>query len=128
MINTYDIDGVIYLGKDITGVYPGPDDIIVTGRSYEESEYTLEMLQSRGILNRVVFNPLPFNEKSRETSGKHKGLVIKNLIEQGHEHGVHFEDDPVQIQEIRRIVPEVRIVHLVSNLVELENKWHGTEK
>ena len=32
-INSFDIDGVIYMGDDYDGIYPGPKDIIVTGRS-----------------------------------------------------------------------------------------------
>ncbi len=32
LINSFDIDGVIYMGK-YGGVFPGPHDIIITGRS-----------------------------------------------------------------------------------------------
>lgn len=123
MINTYDIDGVIYLGE-YDGLYPGKGDIIVTGRSFEEKPETIRMLRSRGIENPVMFNPLPFDEKSRVTSGQHKGRVIKNMIDSGVEHGVHFEDDEIQIEEIRKIVPGVRIVHVVSDLVTKENVRH----
>lgn len=120
MVNTFDIDGVIYLGE-YDGVYPGKEDIIITGRSVDEVEETQSMLMSKGIFNRVIFNPLPFDKKSRVSSGQHKGNMIKRLIKMGIEHGVHFEDDEIQIEEIRKIVPEVRIVHVVSNLVEKEN-------
>lgn len=128
-INTYDIDGVIYLGEGIDGLYPGKVDIIVTGRSYEESPYTLRMLHDRGIKNGVYFNPVPFKDKTRVTSGQHKGYIIKMLIEEhGYEHGVHFEDDEVQIEEIQKIVPNVRIVHVVSDLIDKENNCHGELK
>lgn len=123
-INTYDIDGVIYLGPTLRGVYPGEGDHIVTGRSVDESEYTLEMLQDRGIFNVVHFNPLPFDQKTRESSGIHKARTIQKLIRQGYEHGVHFEDDPVQIEAMKKILPDIVIVHVASNLVDLENKWH----
>jgi hypothetical protein len=123
MINTYDIDGVIYLGQ-YDGLYPGKYDIIVTGRSVEEKHSTLRMLNQRGINNEVYFNPLPFDKKTRVTSGQHKGNVIKGLIERGIVHGVHFEDDEIQIEEIRKIVPNVRIVHVVSDLVNKENVRH----
>jgi hypothetical protein len=124
LVNTYDIDGVIYFGKDLNGLYPGKDDIIITGRSWEESVETLAMLNSRGIGNKVIFNPLPFDEKSRVTSGVHKGNSIRALIESGYQHGIHFEDDEIQIEEILKIVPNVRIVHVVSNLIEKENVRH----
>ena len=47
LINTFDIDGVIYFGEDVTGVRPGQDDIIITGRSYTQREETETMLKSR---------------------------------------------------------------------------------
>lgn len=124
IINTYDIDGVIYLGKELDGLYPGPKDIIITGRSWEESEETLSMLNGKGIYNLVIFNNLKFDDKSRISSGQHKGRSIKRLIDEGYEHGIHFEDDEIQIEEIRKIVPGVRIVHIVSDLVEKENVRH----
>jgi len=55
-INTFDIDGVIFL-EEHDGIYPGPIDIIITGRSYEETEETLAMLNRKGIKNKVYFNP-----------------------------------------------------------------------
>lgn len=125
LVNTYDIDGVIYFGKGLDGLYPGKNDIIITGRSWEETPETYRMLMSRGIYNQVWFNPVKFDEKSRLSSGQHKGKIIKWLIDNGMiEHGVHFEDDEIQIEEIRKIVPNVRIVHVVSDLVEKENVRH----
>jgi hypothetical protein len=123
MFNTYDIDGVINLGE-YDGIYPGKDDIIITGRSYEEAEETYAMMKRKGIDNFIFFNPIKFDEKTRLTSGRFKGIIIKNLIENEMQHGVHFEDDEIQIQEIKKIVPGVRIVHVVSDLVEKENVRH----
>jgi len=119
-INTFDIDGVIFL-EEHDGIYPGPIDIIITGRSYEETEETLAMLHGKGIKNRVYFNPERFDDKSRESSGIHKAKTILTLREMGYEHGVHFEDDEVQIAEIKRLIPDIRIVHVVSDLVNKEN-------
>lgn len=116
--NSYDIDGVIYLGPGHIGVYPGPKDIIVTGRSYEEYDETEEMLFSRNINNRVYYNPLKKSEKSRVSSGIHKANIIGSMINYGYTHGVHFEDDEVQIAEIRRLLPNIKIVHLVHDLIE----------
>jgi hypothetical protein len=126
-INTFDIDGVIYLGSDLTGVFPGVHDHIITGRSVDEKDYTLEMLRDRGIFNTVHFNPTPFDKKTRVSSGLHKANIIQKLKEE-YNHGVHFEDDPVQIEVISCIIPDIRIVHLKSNLVNLENQWNDDRK
>ncbi len=119
-INTFDIDGVIFL-DDHDGIYPGPNDFIVTGRSFEEREETLAMLNRKGIKNEVYFNQERFDDKTRVSSGQHKAKTIIALIEMGYEHGVHFEDDEVQIAEIKKLIPEIRIVHVVSDLVNKEN-------
>ena len=120
MINTFDIDGVIYMGK-YGGVYPGPNDQIITGRSYEEKEETLEMLKHKGIFNKVHFNSLSFNSKSRKSSGQHKGRTMFYLEEAGYNIGIHFEDDPIQAEEIKKIMPHVNVVLLQHDLVEKEN-------
>lgn len=122
--NTYDLDGVINLGE-YPGLTPRVEDIIITGRSYEEAAYTLKWLQERDIYNQVFFNSLKFKEKSRWSSGIHKATIIKSLIEGGMLLGVHFEDDEIQIDAIRTILPNHPIVHVKSNLVEMENIWHG---
>ena len=124
LVNTYDIDGVINMGRVLDGLYPSPNDIIITGRSYEETDETLRMLRARGINNIVFFNPLPFDEKSRVTSGQHKAKVISELIEEGWQIGIHFEDDEIQIEEIRKKHPDLPIVHVKSDLVEKENVRH----
>lgn len=124
-INTYDIDGVIYMGEDYVGLWPGPNDHIITGRSFEEHEETVEFLQSRSIFNTLHMNPLKFYEKTRVSSGQHKGYTIKKLQESGYQIGIHFEDDEIQAEEIRKIVPDVQIVMIVHDLVEKENKRHA---
>lgn len=123
VINTFDIDGVIYMGKNFTGVFPGPDDIIITGRSFEESNITLEMLYSRNIHNQVYFNPAPFEKKTRKSSGQHKANIISMLLSYDYNIGIHFEDDPVQIKEIKKVLPKLNIVYLKHNLVNKENVW-----
>jgi hypothetical protein len=120
MINTFDIDGVIYMGK-YGGVYPGPDDIIITGRSKEEEAETLEMLRYKGINNTVHMNPLPYSQKSRKSSGQHKGRTLYYLEEIGYRIGIHFEDDPIQAEEIKKMMPHINIVLLQHDLVEKEN-------
>jgi hypothetical protein len=123
-MNSFDIDGVIYIRKDLMGVRPGPDDIIITGRSFEEQLETDEMLIGAGIDNLVFYNPLPFNEKSRQSSGQHKANVLNKLLEEGHDIQIHFEDDPIQIEEIKKLCPWINIVHLDHDLTYKENMRH----
>ena len=113
-INTFDRDGVIYFGEDVTGVRPCRKDVIITGRSFEEKDYTINCLRNRGIYNTVFFNPLSRSDPaySREESGKHKARVIEAL-KKSFDIGLHFEDDPVQIDEIRKMHPDLQIIHMV---------------
>lgn len=122
--NTFDIDGVIYLNKEIGGLYPGPNDVIITGRSIEEEPETKKMLHARGIHNQVYFNPLPFNQKSRESSGEHKAAVINSLITLGFTVGCHFEDDEIQAAVIRKKCPMIPVVMVVHDLTTKENVRH----
>lgn len=119
--NSFDIDGVITVG-----LYPGPNDVLITGRSYEEAPETYAMLRSKGIHNAVFFNKLPFDKKGRKSSGTHKGYTIKELIQAGVNIKVHFEDDEVQKAEIGRVldcygIKGVTVVHIVHDLTEKEN-------
>ena len=123
VINSFDIDGVITVG-----LYPGPNDVIITGRSFEEAPETYAMLRSKGINNPVYFNPLPFDKKSRKSSGVRKGMVIEMLLRAGTKVKVHFEDDEVQKEEIEAHLDAkffgnnpVTVVHIVHDLTEKEN-------
>jgi hypothetical protein len=125
-INTFDIDGVITVG-----LYPGPDDVIITGRSFEEAPETYAMLRNKGINNAVFFNSLPFDVKCRKTSGFHKGLTIERLIRSGVEVAIHFEDDEIQKKEIENHLETAffgacttKVVHIVHDLTEKENVRH----
>lgn len=124
-VNSFDIDGVIYMGPNWTGVFPGPSDVIITGRSIEEKPETDEMLKSRGIENTVFYNPLSYEDKTRESSGKHKSVMLNLLIESGVEIGIHFEDDPIQADIIRTNIPSVNVVLLEHDLVDKENHRQG---
>ncbi len=123
-IASFDIDGVIFLGKGFPGINPGKNDIIITGRSFEEEKETIEMLESKGIFNKVYFNPIEFKDKTRESSGEHKVNTISNLINSGLSLVVHFEDDEIQagIIEEKTSIPVIRIQH---NLTEKENVRHS---
>jgi hypothetical protein len=123
-LNTFDIDGVIFLNEDVGGVHPGPYDIIITGRSFEEVPETRAMLRARGIYNRVFFNRTRFVDKTREGSGLHKAETIKRLQKLGYKIGVHFEDDTTQARIIKKHCPDVTIVMLVHDLTPKENVRH----
>lgn len=123
MINSFDIDGVIFMDK-YDGVYPGKDDIIITGRSTEEQPETEAMLKSKGITNKVYYQQTPFDQKTRESSGHHKGHTLLYLEQMGMRFGIHYEDDPVQAEIIRKIMPHINVVLLQHELVEKENKKH----
>jgi hypothetical protein len=119
-INTFDIDGVIYMGKGLRGVRPDPDDIIITGRSIEEAKATLTMLYQQGIFNQVFFNPIKYNEKTRASSGLHKARTIEMLIESGYDIMFHFEDDPIQIETIKNYCKKVHVI-AIDSPTEKEN-------
>jgi len=113
-VNSFDIDGVIYFGEDVTGVRPCENDIILTGRPYHDREATEKMLHSRGIYNTIYMNPLDRYDNpiyGRKASGIFKGQMINMLKDLGIEVQMHFEDDPIQIKEIRKRCPNVSIVH-----------------
>ncbi len=130
-VNGFDIDGVIHLGDGVCGIRPGPGDVIITGRSYEEEAETLAFLRRNGIHNPVFFNQVPYEEKSRESSGWHKGETIKMLHRTGLTIQYFFEDDEVQKAEIERKIEEVstwkiqtRVIHVNNPHVKKENRRH----
>ncbi len=119
MVNSFDIDGVITVG-----LYPGPFDIIITGRSVEEIPETVRMLEKKGIKNMVFYNQLPYDQKTRETSGYHKAHTLNTLREGGFDLKIHFEDDEIQKEIIEKECPWITVVHVVHNLTEKENVRH----
>tara|TARA_R110002012_G_C11514684_1_gene598815 strand:+ start:24 stop:410 length:387 start_codon:yes stop_codon:yes gene_type:complete len=118
-MRTFDIDGVICMG-DWVGVRPSPCDVIITGRSFEEADETDDFLQSHNITNRVYYNPVKFEDKTRASSGEHKARIIKQLQERGENVRCHFEDDEVQAQVIEQETG-LPVVLLMHNLVNKEN-------
>lgn len=120
-IRTFDCDGVVFINKAIGGLRPEPNDVIITGRSYEEIPETVKMLEKRCIYNQVFYNPLKFEQKTRESSGVHKAGTIKWLEKQGYNVLCHFEDDEVQAAVIRKECPDVPIIMIMHDLTEKEN-------
>ncbi len=122
-MKAFDCDGVITVG-----IRPGPNDVIVTGRSFQEKPETLQYLQDLDIHNHVYFNPLEFEEKTRESSGEHKAKVLNWLRATQPEEDpvtIFFEDDPIQWAIIERECPWLDVVHIVHDLTEKENVRHS---
>ncbi len=84
------------------------------------------MLGQRGIFNSVYFNPLPYIQKTRGSSGRHKAKTINefNNRQQLTKIALHFEDDDVQANIITQLCPDVTVVLLQHNLVNKENQRH----
>jgi len=118
MINGYDFDGVVSIG-----ITPTDQDIIITGRSFDEAHIVNKILRERNINCAVYYNPISTNdretgtEKSRKCSGKHKAEIIYLLKKNGVVLNKFFEDDDIQIKEIKNMHPTLNIVHLVHDLV-----------
>lgn len=127
-IRTFDIDGVIFINPEIGGLRPDPDDIIITGRSFEEKKETEYMLFRRGIFNTVMYNDLPFDQKTRENAGLHKSNCIKKLFDNGYKVLAHFEDDEIQAAIIKEQCPDINLIMIVHNLTEKENVRHPIEE
>jgi len=125
VVASYDIDGVIYQGPRVPGLKPRPQDIIITGRSFQEKTETRRMLESKGIYNPMWMNPVYFEEKTRESSGYHKAKILNELVNAGYpELVVHYEDDPVQGEIIKQECPWIEVIMVISDLVEKENVRH----
>lgn len=122
-VNGFDIDGVIHQGSFGAGIRPGPHDVIITGRSHEESKETLHFLRKNGINNVVFFNPVKFEDKTRKSSGTHKAKTINKLLEMGIKINLFFEDDEIQAAEIEKAT-SVTVVRVLSGHVEKENVRH----
>ena len=127
-INSYDLDGVIYLGEGIKGLRPDENDIIITGRSYEEEEETETLLEDLDIRNDIYYNSLSFNQKTRTTSGEHKALTLNRLRNSGCNIQCHFEDDPIQAEVIKFECPWLHVIMIQHDLTEKENVRHYREQ
>ena len=121
-IKSFDIDGVINLDSYGIGIQPGsPDDIIVTGRSFQEKDETLRFLHEHGIKNRVFFNPVKFDQKTREGSGWHKANVFNLMNIKKKRVHIHYEDDPIQAEIIQDNTDVYVIMVDHGNMIEMEN-------
>ena len=91
--------------------------MIITGRSYEEEDKTRAFCQEHAIHNEIYFSQVPYHLKTREISGYHKAITLRNLSKEMNI-AIHFEDDPIQKDIIEALCPFVKVVHLVHELTE----------
>jgi len=111
-INSFDFDGVVSIG-----VYPGPNDIIITGRPLDEMDEVNNWLKSHGINNKVYFQQCLKKDQTRQSSGNHKATKLNELIQSGVKIAKHFEDDPEQATIIMANT-NVKVVYLHHDLTE----------
>jgi len=103
-ISGFDIDGVI-----TAGIFPGPKDVIITGRSFQMANETNEMLRKKKINNPVYFNPELRKDNTRASSGKWKAKMIKSIPKIKK----FFEDDPIQAEIIEHET-DVELIYVIS--------------
>lgn len=118
-INAFDFDGVVSLG-----ITPGKNDIIITGRCYDEAHIIYKELNKRGIKNAVFFNPISYDVRGDHTasariySGEHKARTLKQLQKNCTNVLCFFEDDPLQAKIIKESGWGGNVVLVCSDLVE----------
>lgn len=116
-ISGFDLDGVISIPGG--GVYPGKDDVIITGRCTTEWNKTREYLDSKKIYNYLYVNfDVKIDEKTDESSGNHKAKTIHYLLDIEKLRVINFfEDNEVQGKIIKEKCPWVNVIILKHDLV-----------
>ena len=118
-VRMYDFDGVTSEGI----VYPqSPHDVIITGRTFQESEVVYARMEELGIRNAVYFNPIHYKDRgdhtvsARSSSGKHKATIISLLKAQEVNIKEFYEDDPLQKAIIEEAHPDLEVVLIKSDV------------
>lgn len=115
-INSFDFDGTLTTGRftPIVGV-----DVVVTGRCFNESKYVNDKLTELGADGiAVFFNTLHLNvrgdktESARIKSAIHKVEVLTKLL--ANNTVTHYEDDPIQIEIIKGMLPLIEVVEVTN--------------
>jgi len=98
MITGYDIDGVL-----TAGYTPKPGDVVISGRTFAEYDKTAK--QAAQICPVYIRGSGRFGDD--RDAGEFKAIMIQRL-------GVtkFYEDSETQIEIIKRINPDVEIVHV----------------
>jgi hypothetical protein len=117
----YDFDGVVSIG-----ITPSSSqDVVITGRCLDESEIVFDILKKRNILCNVYLNPMLLAERGNHTessrilSAHHKAKTITVLEREKICKVVRFfEDDPLQLDILKKFHPDLEYVFIESNLVQ----------
>ena len=119
-VRCYDFDGVVSEGK----VYPqSKHDVIITGRTFQESKIVYDKMAELGISNAVYFNPMHLKdrgnhtEKARLYSSNHKCIIVTLLLANNVNVIEFFEDDAFQIENMKKHHPDLKI-NLIESSVE----------
>jgi hypothetical protein len=120
LINGFDFDGVLYFGEQHgCCLRPLPQDVIITGRSFEHASFVYGKLREIGIENAVYFNPRLIKDNDRIESGLHKARTLKTLQDDGIRVVLFFEDDDIQKEQIEKWGPsETTVIHLVHGITK----------
>ena len=95
----YDFNGVVDTEKFV----PTVEDVIITSNhNIESKKATLEWLRNHGIICAVYFNPYSHDPIS---GGNWKAEIINKLKIRK-----FYEDDPVQMEIIKKLCPNVEII------------------
>jgi hypothetical protein len=105
---SYDIDGVLTVG-----IKPIKPCIIVSGRLSKYSKETEIQMKDLCIDPDIKIYLRPEGDAcDRVSAGKFKAKIIKeNNID------LHYEDDPVQINEIVKECPNIKIVYIKNERI-----------
>ena len=114
-LSVLDFDGII-----TNGCSPMIGDIVITGRSFEESNYVFDYLNWVGFVPPVYFNPIPVSVRGTDThesqviSGSHKSNWICNISKYTNIINI-FEDNITQFNIIKsRCSNDIRCNLLIS--------------
>ena len=120
VVNMYDFDGVTSEGV----IFPQTEhDVIITGRTFQESKVVYDKMAELKISNAVYFNPIHYKDRgdhtvaARKSSGNHKANIISLLKANGVNIGRFWEDDKIQADIITFNHPDVEVI-LVESTVE----------
>lgn len=113
-VNSYDYDGTLTTGAFAPVV---GQDIILTGRCYNEAKQVFDGLKKLGIENiPIFFNPMhysvrgDFTEEARLKSAAHKVDILSKLSV---DYDVtHWDDDHIQLAYIQKHVPTVKLIQV----------------
>lgn len=118
-VKAYDFDGVVSEGIHIPR---WQHDIIISGRTFQESAVIYDKMEELGIKNAVYFNPIHYKDRgdhtvsARTSSGTHKAAIISMLFANKVNLVEFFEDDFIQADIIKEAHPTLKITLVESKV------------